>query len=373
MRVRPGRKAALALLAFIALYAGSTPAKATEKRGGAQGTSTHPRIGRQPVRSSSWTPIDKIDRRASSTSITIRSETMARFPRGSWWWVDSWGRRHYIIPHSQRDRLLLQAGFVPYRMMPYCTRDGLVRYAGVETSRPGTSVYPITRQPAPPEKKEAQEPPVVLRPREPGEAAKYLYPSKLSRMLGGRAEAGQSFVLGENYMGRGMLKEAVSSFRRAKLNGPDDPVTALALGVALLAYGEFQDAIPEIRRGLSHHHDPSTLALDTLIAFGGTDFYSRQVRVIRARLHADPQNADLNLLMGFHYFVSAQWEEAIRHLEAAEAADPADAATARLRALAMGRMHEEADQATGPDEAAPAAAQEDAPPGSVTPAGAPAL
>ena len=191
-----------------------------------------------------------------------------------------------------------------------------------------------------------------LEPKTQDEPKETLFPSDLSPKLGGSDKVSAEFALAEEALKVGMLGLAIQDFREIALAKPDDPVPKLALGLALFARGDLGDAAAALRSALAVHPDPEGIELDKQLVFRGQEAYELRVKEVVAGLEEDPENADLHLLMGLHYFSRGDFAEAAVHLQKAEALDPADAASARLRALSMAHVSEEGEAA--PDQVEPA-------------------
>ena len=242
------------------------------------------------------------------------------------------GRRHqrktsYLS--SRRSRYYISFGYgYPYRYR-YRDQYGLYDYP---VRRRETKVYMYVLPSRSRYREGEYERPVPKRQDEPKET---LSSSELSSKLGGSDKVGRQFALGEEALKTGMFGLAIQDFRLAVLDDPDDPVPVLALGLALLARGDFEDAAAALRAGLSVHPDPEGIELDPQLMFGGKDAYALRVSEVVAGLEEDSENAALHLLMGFHHFAGGNWAEAVEHLQKAEALDGSDAASARLCALSM--------------------------------------
>ena len=171
------------------------------------------------------------------------------------------------------------------------------------------------------------------------------YASPLTQRLGGDGRVDLSFASGEYFMSRGNYKEAIEHFRSDPDGGPEDYIRAAALGLAHLAQGEFQMAAAAMRYAVAHHPEPALITVESQAMLGSPDLYDSSMREVLKRLEEEPENADLQLLAGLHFFMRREWAPAVEHLKAAEQIDPTDPAAARLRAEALGRSVQEAEQA----------------------------
>ena len=174
-------------------------------------------------------------------------------------------------------------------------------------------------------------------------------------MLGGPEAVSPEFALAEDALRKGMLGLAVQDFRKLALDNPDNPVAMLTLGLTLFARGDLEDAAVALRAGLAVVPNPEAIELNTQLVFGSGGTYELRIEEVVSGLEEDPENADLCFLMGLHYFSRDDFARAVEHLRMAEALDPADVASARLRALSMGHLAEAQKAVETPAEPAPAA------------------
>jgi len=172
--------------------------------------------------------------------------------------------------------------------------------------------------------------------------------SELSPKLGGPETVSLEFALAEEALKHGMFGLAVQDFRKLALDSPDDPVPMLALGLTLFARDDLEDAAAALRAALAVLPDPEAIKLDEPLVFGSGGTYDLRIQEVAAGLEEHPDNADLQFLMGLHYFSGGDFPQAVEHLGKAEALDPADVASARLRALSTGHVAEAEKAAANP-------------------------
>jgi len=258
---------------------------------------------------------------------------------GSFGWRDSYGRWFWITPRSGYDRALLSYGFVPnYIANSYNSqlwRDNRYGPIVVPPAEPNLNLYYLSVQPPAGKAKEDFE---VLEPTKPTVNVQPLPQqpapdSILSPLLGGAAQVSQAFAAGEDLLARGQFDKAVESFQKAQAADKENPAPMLGLGLSYLAAGDFQQAARWIREALARHPSPEKISLDAWRMFGGPAVYDRRFLQIRAGLEANPNNADMHLLAGFLYFALADWTRAAEQFGLAEKLNPADVASAKMRAL----------------------------------------
>jgi len=287
--------------------------------------------------------------RSSSRCSSGKSKSSRRCSTITWGglcWTNC-GRKFCIQPQSYYDRVLIANGFIPGYVADYYhdyryRNDGARRYTivGHDPEPPVNIQYNyIVIQPPPGFTEEGHE---ILKPNKPKEETRkqqdVLYASKLAGLLGSDQKVDESFAIGADFLKRGVYDKAIESFRRAHKKDEEAPLPRLALGVAQLARGDFGYAAESVRAALAKHTDPEKIKLDAWQMFGGPSVYDQRFGQIRAGLRANPKDADLHLLAGFLYFALEDWTRAAEHFGQAEKLDQADAASARMRALAVGNL-----------------------------------
>jgi len=201
---------------------------------------------------------------------------------------------------------------------------------------------------APPveQKKEGEQRKAEERPAEPAPATaarrRKTFGSRLSPMLGGPAQVGLEFAVGEYHLRAGRYGQAVGLFSHAMRAEPEEAAPRLALALAFMAVRRNELAARELREGLQLVQDWSVLALDPPVVFGST----RRFQAIRSRIAEaagrDRSNGDLQLMLGFLDLASGADQLAVQTLRAARDAGARDPVISRLLLEAERRAHRRA-------------------------------
>jgi tetratricopeptide (TPR) repeat protein len=207
--------------------------------------------------------------------------------------------------------------------------------------------YVILNTPTAPEQPQAAEPQAgapVLReaPRPREEAA---FESKLSPMFGGPDRVGAAFALGEARLQAGEFEEAVAAFQDARASDPEGPLPQAGLGLALMGAERYAGAAHMLRRALAAVTDWAGIQPDLLQALGGREQYARVSARLQRAAEGNPADADLQFLLGFHYFGTGQYAKAANVLLPLHRADASEPAATGLLLAAEGRLGDEGKQA----------------------------
>jgi tetratricopeptide (TPR) repeat protein len=256
-------------------------------------------------------------------------------------WTDKRGNKYCLVPDNEIDRILVSNGFIPWPLADYYrTRIYEGREPIAYFSEPAPNItYNVNINVNPPDKEQVE----VLKPNPPARPAQaapepQLFKSTLSPHLGGPDSVREAFAVGEDWLKRWDFDKAIENFRRALVGDEQNSATLLALGVTYAAAGEFGKAAEFLRKGLANHPAPEKVSLDAWSMFGSPAVYDGRFQQICAGIAANPKDADLHVVAGFLYFSLEDWARAAEHFGAAEKLDPADIASARMRAISAGKL-----------------------------------
>ncbi|MFO7956788.1 MAG: tetratricopeptide repeat protein [Candidatus Brocadiia bacterium] len=157
------------------------------------------------------------------------------------------------------------------------------------------------------------------------------YDSELSAGLGGSAEAGFAFAVGELRLFRGDYRSAAESFREAVAAAPDEPAAKFALALALAGDGDYAPAAQLLRRALRATPDWSALYIDPETVFGTPDRFAAVLERLDEQLAIEPGNGDVRLPAGFLRFAAGRSEEALEVLQGVESGEESDPILEGLR------------------------------------------
>lgn len=157
------------------------------------------------------------------------------------------------------------------------------------------------------------------------------------------------YMLGILYMGLGQYQDVVTAWKKAAEKMPNDARIHYNIGMLHLRLGNDQDAVKELMRAIQlfkhKHEDPDKMK--ALMALGDAlmakkDFQNAYTAYSRA-LPLDPQNKDLKVNLAILLLKSGQVENAIRELDAVRARDPDNAKVMLNLGIAYfqtGRLHD---------------------------------
>jgi tetratricopeptide (TPR) repeat protein len=197
------------------------------------------------------------------------------------------------------------------------------------TLRPGLSPYgnpyysfPATARPG--------GPPLLLKP--------HLVPRLLADFE--RPERPQPkvdyYALGRLDFFRGRYDEAARAWRRAVERDPRNGNVLMQLALADFQAGKYADAAATLRKALGAlpQEKWKSVVVNRDLLYRSPDDYTARLRELEETRRRKPDDADVRLLLGYHYTSLGRRADALRELDRALELKPGDEAAKQLRAVA---------------------------------------
>jgi hypothetical protein len=170
--------------------------------------------------------------------------------------------------------------------------------------------------------------------------------------------SGQFAAQGEAEFRAGNYKAAITSWRHALVDDPQNGVLVLMLAQAFFADGQFNDAAGAVQQGLAMLPEDqwNVVVANYKELYGRSGDYAKQLKALEAAAKAEPDNPANLFSLGYHYGFLGYKEQGAKKLDQLIKLAPEDELAKRLRGVLLGEAPPTAESIPAPTQPEPAGA-----------------
>jgi Flp pilus assembly protein TadD len=168
--------------------------------------------------------------------------------------------------------------------------------------------------------------------------------------------SGQFAAQGEAEFKAGNYKAAITSWRHALVDDPQNGVLVLMLAQAFFADGQFNDSAGAVQQGLAMLPEDqwNVVVANYKELYGRSGDYAMQLKALEAATKAEPDNPANLFSLGYHYGFLGYKDPAVKKLDQLLKLAPEDELAKRLRGVLLGEAPPTAEAIPAPAQPVPA-------------------